>query len=106
MSRVVAKIQKELTVNMLSSTAKIVQFSANVLPTETVDPRGRDGTEVTNIQDGSTFSGDYIVTDMTTTYQGGQRTRSLNGIGRTLNGLNTKVLETPMRRDKATSKKK
>jgi hypothetical protein len=88
------KVKHDLLVDILGQTASTLSFTANVIPIERVDPRFHNGRELMKIMDGSVYSGTYLTTEVTTTYQQGRRDRTVSGFGHAIDGANpTKLVE-------------
>jgi hypothetical protein len=84
---VIQRLKRETYVSFLGLVASSVEMNATVLPTLPLDPRVDDGSEVLRINDGTPFSGEYQITEVSTTYALGKRSRTVSGIGIKLDGL-------------------
>lgn len=88
------RVKHDLLVSILGQTANTLTYSANVLPSESVDPRYHNGKELIRVIDGSAYSGVYLVSEVTTTYANGQRSRTIAGTGHAIDGANpSKIIE-------------
>jgi hypothetical protein len=101
------RLEREALVSFLGQTANTMTASANLLPTLPIDPRKNDGSEVVRFCDGSVFAGEYQLTDVTTVYGGGKRSRSVGCVGRKIDGRNIEGLKhTPSKTTPPPSKKR